>query len=248
MRQSPDDSHTLSYALVVGASGGIGEALVEQLLKSPKVQQVICTARKIQGRTTSKRQRWIEMDIEDETSVARASQQLEPNLELSLICVASGVLHGQGFAPERAWSQIDGTAMARVLAINTIGPALVAKHFLPFLDRRHRSVFCALAARIGSISDNRAGGWYSYRASKAALVMLIKTLSIELARKNPRAIALSLHPGTVVSDLSAPFLRSGKRPAFNPTDAANMLLRVIECSEPEDSGLQFAYDGTRIEA
>ena len=137
--------------------------------------------------------------------------------------------------------------MAQVLAINTIGPALIAKHLLPRLPRTRRAVFAALSARVGSIGDNRLGGWHAYRASKAALNMLVANFGIELARSHPQAIAAALHPGTVASALSAPFRQSTPdNPLFTPEQAAGHLLGVIEGLTPADSGGLFAWDGQRL--
>ena len=137
--------------------------------------------------------------------------------------------------------------METAFRVNTIGPALVAKHFLPLLASDAKSVFAALSARVGSIDDNELGGWYAYRASKAALNMVIKTLSIELARRNPRALCVGLHPGTVDSRLSKPFqggVPEGK--LFQPAAAARALLTVLDGLSSGDSGALFAWDGTRI--
>jgi NAD(P)-dependent dehydrogenase (short-subunit alcohol dehydrogenase family) len=137
--------------------------------------------------------------------------------------------------------------MARVFAVNTIGPALVAKHFLPLLPRRGRSAFAAISARVGSIGDNRLGGWHSYRASKAALNMLLRNFAIELARRAPDAVCIGLHPGTVDTALSAPF-RSRVAPdrLFTPARSAGHLLRVIEQATVADNGHVLAWDGARI--
>jgi len=139
--------------------------------------------------------------------------------------------------------------MKQVFAINTIGPALVAKHFLPLLDRNRRSVFAALSARVGSISDNRLGGWYGYRASKSALNMIIKTLAIELSRRNREAICIGLHPGTVDSRLSAPFQNNvAADKLFAPDLAATQLLEVVDQVRSEQSGRLLAWNGLEIPA
>ena len=151
------------------------------------------------------------------------------------------------FNPEKTWRSLNAAALAKAFRINTVGPALVAKHFLPLLARRRKSAFAVLSARVGSISDNRLGGWYAYRASKAALNMLIRTLSIELKRSNRDALCIALHPGTVDSRLSKPFqgnVPDGK--LFSPDVAANHLLSVIDGVDPEQSGKLFAWDGAEI--
>jgi NAD(P)-dependent dehydrogenase (short-subunit alcohol dehydrogenase family) len=135
----------------------------------------------------------------------------------------------------------------RLFAVNAIGPALVAKHFVPLLPNEDRCVFAALSARVGSITDNRLGGWYGYRASKAALNMLIKTLAIELARTRPEAICVALHPGTVDTGLSKPFQKGVASDRLFSTDStAAQLLEVIERLEPDQSGRCFAWDGAEI--
>jgi NAD(P)-dependent dehydrogenase (short-subunit alcohol dehydrogenase family) len=149
--------------------------------------------------------------------------------------------------PEKSFRAIDGAAMTQVLAVNTIGPALIAKHFLPLLPRARRAVFAALSARVGSIGDNRQGGWHAYRASKAALNMLIANFGIELARTHADAVVAALHPGTVDTGLSLPFQR-GVAPdrLFTGAVSAAHLLAVIDRLTPADSGGLFAWDGTRV--
>lgn len=153
------------------------------------------------------------------------------------------------FSPEKTWRDLSGEAMARVFATNTIAPSLIAKHFLPLLPRSGRSVFAVLSARVGSISDNRLGGWYSYRASKAALNQIIKTASIELARTRPEAICLGLHPGTVDTTLSKPFQTNVARgKLFTPQMSASYLLEVIGNAAPVQSGSLLAWDGSVVPA
>ena len=166
-----------------------------------------------------------------------------------LVLVATGVLTlTDGTGPEKTYRQLDAATMAEILAINTIGPALVAKHMLPLLRRDRRTVFAVLSARVGSISDNRLGGWHSYRASKAALNMLMKTFAIELARTHPLAVVVGLHPGTVDTALSTPFQRGVPADKlFNPQQSAQALLDVIEHSGPADSGSVFDWRGERVE-
>lgn len=156
---------------------------------------------------------------------------------------------GTSFGPEKTWRDLSAQNMAEIYAANTIAPALIAKHFLPLLPREGRSVFAVLSARVGSISDNRLGGWYSYRASKAALNQIIKTTSIELARTRPEAICLGLHPGTVDTELSKPFqanVKDGK--LFTPQISANHLLNVIGNASTNQSGTVLAWDGTQVPA
>jgi NAD(P)-dependent dehydrogenase (short-subunit alcohol dehydrogenase family) len=237
----PDQS-----AVVFGASGGIGGALVRQLAASGHFSTVYAGAR---GPLTDlpAGTRPFQFDLTDEASIAAAVSRFE--CSPTLVIVATGMLHdrSRSIAPEKSWRALDPAAMAQVLAINTIGPALIAKHMLPRLPRDRRAVFAALSARVGSIGDNRLGGWHAYRASKAALNMLIANFGIELARSHPRAIAAALHPGTVSSALSAPFRQSTPdNPLFSPAEAAEHLLSVITQLTPADSGRLFAWDGQRL--
>ncbi|WP_156841981.1 SDR family NAD(P)-dependent oxidoreductase [Novosphingobium aquimarinum] len=230
-------------AVVFGASGGVGGAFARQLAREG--WDVHAGGRSELGYAAEGIEPF-HFDYANEASIARAAEEIgrEP---LDLVFVATGILHGEGFGPEKAWSMIDGAAMAQVLAVNTIGPALVAKHFLGLLHRERRSVFAALGARVGSIGDNRLGGWHSYRASKAALVMLVKDFAIELARRNPQAIAVTLHPGTVATALSAPFQGNvADDKLFTPEFSAERLRMVIDGLTQEDSGRHFAWDGALI--
>jgi len=237
-------------AAVIGASGGIGTAMAELLAADPAVETVHAYARsgavpsgpKIQGGR---------LDLLDEDSIASAASAAatvggEP---LHLVFVATGLLHddARGLAPEKSWKALGPSAMAASFAVNTIGPALVAKHFLPRLDRERRAAFTAISARVGSISDNRLGGWYSYRASKAALNQVIKTSAIELARKNPSALCVALHPGTVDTGLSHPFQRGvPAEKLFTPDYSARAMLDVLNGLDAKRSGGLFAWDGQQI--
>lgn len=224
-------------AVVIGASGGIGAALAERLEQSGT--QVHRLSRSASGEG--------HLDLEDEDSISAAAARIGEVGPIDLVLVATGFLHGEKAGPEKDWRQLDPEMLARNFAINATGPALVAKHFLPLLPDEGRAGFAALAARVGSIGDNRLGGWYSYRASKAALVMLMRTFSVELARKKPDAFAVALHPGTVDTQLSEPFQRNvpeGK--LFTPDFSAQHLLDVLDGIGPEQSGRQFAWDGEEI--
>lgn len=232
-------------AVVIGATGGIGSALVETLLAMPKVANVEAWARS-PYRSASAKVIARTVDLEDETTLAAAAGNIPhaPNL----VIVATGVLQGQGIdRPERSWRDLDAATLARNFAINTVGPALVAKHLLPRLPRGERAVFAALSARVGSIADNRRGGWHGYRASKAALNQIVKTLSLELARSHPEAICVALHPGTVDTGLSKPFQANvPEGQLLTPQRSAAHLLGVIDTLTPADTGSHFAWDGNRI--
>jgi NAD(P)-dependent dehydrogenase (short-subunit alcohol dehydrogenase family) len=186
------------------------------------------------------------IDLRDEATIAAAAHSLG---EVDLAIVATGLLHDSDLKPEKSWSSLQPSAMARAFEINTIGPALIAKHVLPLLPRDRRAVFAALSARVGSIGDNRLGGWHSYRASKAALNQLIRCFSIELASKRPLAICVGLHPGTVDTDLSKPY-QAGvpKEKLFSPERSARQLLHVIDGLTPAQSGRVYDWSGLEIQA
>jgi NAD(P)-dependent dehydrogenase (short-subunit alcohol dehydrogenase family) len=233
-------------AVVFGAGGGIGRAVVHAIAARRAGAAVYAGTR--QGEDLAQNGAIpFAFDLNDEGSIAAAAATFVPAPDL--VIVATGVLHdaARGLAPEKSLRMLDSAAMAQLFAINTIGPALIAKHVLPRLRRDHRTVFVVLSARVGSIADNRLGGWHGYRASKAALNMLIRNFAIELARSHPHAVIVSLHPGTVDSALSAPFQR-GVTPGrlFTPDQCANHLLDVIDHLTPADSGHLYAWDGQRL--
>ena len=233
---------------VIGASGGLGRALVQQLSQTEKVAHVISLSRQ-SGDDTMESSASLYLDLESEESIEVAARRIEGDFKsLDLVIVATGILHqGAQIQPERTWRSLDAKALDRVLRVNAIGPAMVAKHFLPLLSTRNKSVFAAISARVGSIEDNYLGGWHSYRASKAALNMLIRTFSVELARKNPSAVCAALHPGTVDTSLSKPFQRNVAKDKLKaPSDSAQHLIKVIDALTPDDSGGLFAWDGQRI--
>lgn len=232
---------------VFGASGGIGAALVKAL--AARGVAVIHAGSRSGAVPRGVGVRPFRFDLTDEASIAAAAQAMR-EAPPELVIVASGVLTlPDGTGPEKSLKQIDGDAMARVFALNTIGPALVAKHLLPLLPRDRRSVFAALSARVGSISDNRLGGWHSYRASKAALNMLIRNFAIELGRTHGEAVVVGLHPGTVDTALSERFqsgLPDGQ--LTQPEVAAANLLAVLDGLRPEQSGKVFDWKGDEIPA
>ena len=235
-------------AAVIGASGGIGRAFTHLLAEDENTVAVMALSRGDAAFTSDK----VEVgtiDTDDEASIEAAAGRAKQTLGgLDLVLVATGMLHGKdGLQPEKTWRQLTPEAMLRLYRTNTVGPALVAKHFLPLLPREGRCVFAALSARVGSIGDNGLGGWHSYRASKAALNMLIRNFAIELGRKNEAAIVVGLHPGTVDSGLSKPFqggVPEGK--LFTARHSAGSMLATLDRLEGADSGGLFAYDGERL--
>lgn len=222
-------------AVVIGATGGVGGAVHRALQASGRYGVVHALSRSGTG-----------FDLENEASIAAAAAQVAVGPEPTLVFVATGVLH-HGYEPERSWRALDPDHLLRDYRINAVGPALVAKHFFPLLPRGRRAVFTALSARVGSIGDNRLGGWHSYRASKAALNMILRNLAVEAGRTHPEAVIAGLHPGTVDTGLSAPFQR-GVTPEklFTATYSAERMLSVLDGLTPSDSGGVFAWDGRRI--
>ena len=220
-------------ALVIGASGAIGSAFVRQLQADPRCGSL----------TALHRSSVPAIDYAHDDSIAEAAAALRGEGPFHLVLVATGVLHGPALAPEKRLADLDGAALATLLRTNTIGPALVLRHFGPLLDRQ-RSLLGVLSAKVGSIGDNRLGGWYGYRASKAALNMVLKTAAIELKRSHPGAVLAALHPGTVRSALSRPF--RGEEIGHEPAQAAAEMLAVLDGLQAEDSGAFVAYSGERL--
>ena len=232
-------------ALVFGASGGIGGALVRALADDPRCGAVYAAARRVIA--GGEKIHPLAFDLEDEASISIAIADASADGPLDLVLVATGLLHDEAMKPEKTFRAITPAALEKAFRINTTGPALIAKYALRELPRDRKAVFAALSARVGSISDNRLGGWHAYRASKAALNMLIRTFSIELALRYPKALCIALHPGTVDSRLSAPFqtgVPEGK--LFTPERSAEALLSVIDNLTPDQTGRLFAWDGQEI--
>lgn len=224
--------------VVLGGTGGIGSALVTALQARGETAVAL-------GRHTH-----LVLDYADPSSVAACAagvgQQLaDTGLPLSRLIVATGVLHEGAVQPERSWAHLDSAVLQRVFLVNTIGPALVMRHFLPLLPRQGRCVAAFLSARVGSIGDNALGGWYGYRASKAALNQLVHTAAIELARRNREALCVALHPGTVDTPLSQPFAKNGLQ-VRPPSVAADELLQVIDHLPAGSSGGFFDHNGLNI--
>ena len=227
-------------AVVIGASGGIGAALEAALIDEGAHTAVHGFARARGGAD--------HLDLTDEGSIAAAAARVAAGPPIALLVIATGLLHEGTQGPEKSVRDLYPAWLARQFAVNAIGPMLVFKHFLPILPRTGRPVVAALSARVGSIADNRLGGWHGYRASKAALNMAVRGAAIEAKRENDRAIVVALHPGTVDTPLSAPF-QANVRPGqlFDPARAAVQLLDVIDALKVSDSGGFFAWDGSRIE-
>ncbi len=233
--------------VVVGSSGGIGAALIEQLVASDQVARIHALSRSGRSHPSPKVAN-LTFDFTDEDSLVAAAQALQEVAPFDLILVATGLLQGEGISPEKNLRALSHEGFAKSFEINTIGPAMTAKYFVPLLRRDEKAVFAALSARVGSISDNRLGGWYAYRASKAALNMVLKTLAIEIGRRFKNQIIVGLHPGTVDTGLSKPFqgnVPEGK--LFTPEFSAEKLLNVIDGVSEDDSGNLFDWAGKQVD-
>ena len=216
-------------ALVIGNSGGVGSAVAAAL--ADRGDTVIGLSRSADG-----------LDITDEPSVATALGAMEGPFDL--VFVATGALTQGGARPEKALRDLDPQTLAAQFALNAIGPVIVLKHALRLMPREYRSVFVALSARVGSIGDNRAGGWYGYRAAKAALNQYLRTAAIEVARSHREAVVVALHPGTVATPLTRRYL--GRHPAVSPEEAAGNLLQVIDTLEPAHTGRFLDWAGKEV--
>lgn len=239
----------MSYknCIVVGASGAIGSAFVNQLASLADCESIYALSRKPQCYANPKVEALV-VDYENEASIKAAVETATGKGKLDLIIVATGVLHTSEYSPERSLRELSFEQFRSQFEVNAILPAMLAKHLLPHLHSHQRSIFAVLSARVGSVSDNRLGGWYSYRASKAALNMFVKTAAIEVSRLKPSAIVVGLHPGTVDSPLSQPFQKrvpTGK--LFTPAYSVSKMIQVLEGLKQSDSGQCFAWDGQVIE-
>ena len=232
--------------ILIGATGGIGKALLERLCNDPNVEAIYAMSRR-QPHLDHPKVKSLHIDISNENNIQKTALELEPLGPFDMVLMTTGLLHNENIGPEKSTRDMSLAAFQESFMINSIGPALTAKHFLPLLRRDSKSVFAALSARVGSISDNRLGGWYAYRAAKAALNMILKTLSIEYARKRKHMVILGLHPGTVDTDLSKPFqgnVPDGK--LFTADYCAERLLNVINDATPQRTGSLLAWDGKTV--
>ena len=247
---SPD-----SVALVQGASRGIGLAFVRELLANPDVARVFATCRRPDEATAlaalaaaDERLSILHLDVTDDESIAEAAAQAQASTDrIDLLINSAGVLHEDEMGPERNLAQVKPENLVKAFRVNALGPLLVAKSFETLLKRSPEACFASLSARVGSIGDNRLGGWYAYRSSKAALNQMTRTLAIQWRRLTHPILCVVLHPGTVATNLSAPFTGSydpGK--LFEPEQAAGQLLDVLSGLTIADTGKFFAWDGQPI--
>jgi len=240
-----------SIALVVGASRGIGLEFVRQLLASNSVDRVYATYRNPEAellKTIDTRLECLPMDITDEAQIAAAVKEIQAEasvLHTVINCV--GILHEGTMQPEKSLRHINSDQLLRYFQVNSIGAVLLAKHIQPLLKHRERAILATISAKVGSIGDNQLGGWYGYRASKAALNMLMRTAALEYKRTCPRAIVVTLHPGTTDTPLSRPFQRNvPPEKLFSVERTVKQLLQVLDQLQESDSGEFFSWDGSRL--
>ena len=220
-------------ALIFGASGGIGQAFSRFLEDKLGSENVVNVSRSFDG-----------FEISDEEKILKFSESIEGSF--NLIINATGVLQTTEEGPEKTINVVKQKSMIDMMTINAIGPALLLKNFSKKLDKTKFSVFVNLSARVGSITDNRLGGWISYRSSKAALNQIIKTSSIEINRRNKNAICVGLHPGTVKTRFTEKFQKTTE--TISPDESVKMMMKVVENLSVDDNGYCFAYDGKVIPA
>ena len=246
-----------SRALVQGASRGIGLEFVRQLLAQPTIARVFAGCRApdraaelLALAAGEPRLQLVPLDVAEEASIARAAATVAGATDrLHLVLNCAGILHGgpAALAPEKRLADVRPEALAASFAVNAAGPLLVARHFERLLAHRDRAVFASISARVGSIGDNRLGGWYAYRGAKAAQNMFTRTLAIEWARTRRNVVCVALHPGTTDTDLSRPFQANvPPEKLFSPERTVRQLLEVIDHLGPADTGRFYAWDGTEI--
>ncbi|MDZ7962087.1 MAG: SDR family NAD(P)-dependent oxidoreductase [Aulosira sp. DedQUE10] len=243
-------------ALIVGANQGIGFGFVEKLLQDERITKIYATYRQLESSSElitlasehSERLICLSLDITEESQIAEAMQTIRSQVDkLHLVVNCVGLLHEGTLQPEKSLRQINPENLLRYFQINSIGSVLLAKHLLPLFKHKERSVFASISAKIGSIGDNQLGGWYGYRASKAALNMFMRTAAIEYGRSSPKTLVVTLHPGTTDTRLSHPF--QSNVPAeklFSVERTVSQLLSVIEQLKEGDSGQFFSWDGSRL--
>lgn len=236
------DASSPAVTIVFGAGGAIGGALARRV--AAQGDSVVLAGARRALKAEAGLHPFI-FDLEDEDSLARAAEIASQMGVVRRVIIATGLLHAEGVNPEKSLRSQSAEAYQKLFAVNAQGPALIGKHFIPRLARRGRVEFAALSAKVGSIEDNRLGGWHAYRASKAALNMILKTFAIELSRINPESVVAALHPGTVRSALSAPFARDPER-LIEPDEAAERLLRVLGAIEAWQSGCLWSWNGERL--
>ena len=223
--------------VLIGSSGGIGNALKKELSLKVGSKNLICYSRNIDNK----------IDLTNEQQIYEATEELKSkNVRINILINAIGYLHDKNYFPEKKISDINNDHMLKSFKINTIAHALIIKYFSPLMVQDSTSVLACLSARVGSISDNYLGGWFSYRASKAALNQIVKSSSIEFKRKKSNIIFVCIHPGTVLTNLSNPFLNKDKNNFFTTEESAKKILNVISSLKIENSGNFLDYQGKII--
>ena len=230
---------------IIGSSGAIGRAFLDAYIADKEISNIYSISR-TEVESKDKRIIHINIDVTDEVSVKAAASQIGEN-RLDKLIVATGILHTELFGPEKSIKDIKIENFVKIFSVNAFGPALIGKYFLPLMKKDKKSIAAFLSARVGSISENKLGGWYAYRASKSALNQIIKNFSIEAKRTNPTGIIIGLQPGTVKSKLSEPFQKNVKKgKLLLPKDSVKSLIRVIESVMQNDSGKIFDWKGEEI--
>lgn len=248
--------HEYNHILIIGASQGIGLGFVKALLQNSRVAKVYATYRTLANADSlisltqehSNRLVCLEVDVTNDAQIGEKVKQIRSEIKkLHCVIYCVGILHDGRLQPEKSLRQIDSDQLLRYFQVNSIGAILLAKHLLPLLSHGERSVFASISAKIGSIGDNYLGGWYGYRASKAALNMFMRTTAIEYKRKSPHTIVVTLHPGTTDTQLSKPFQKSVSPEKLFPVErTVNQLLNVMNGLTEDDSGQFFSWDGSRL--
>ena len=230
---------------IIGSSGAIGRAFLDAYIADKEVSNIYSISR-TEVESNDERIIHINIDVTDEVSVKAAASKIGEN-RLDKLIVATGILHTELFGPEKSIKDIKIENFVKIFSVNAFGPALIGKYFLPLMKKDKKSIAAFLSARVGSISENKLGGWYAYRASKSALNQIIKNFSIESKRTNPTGIIIGLQPGTVKSKLSEPFQKNVKKgKLLLPKDSVKSLIRVIESVMQNDSGKIFDWKGEEI--
>jgi len=242
--------------LIVGASQGIGLGFVQKFLQDDRIAKIYASYRQKEladelitlKNENAEKLTYLQIDITDESQIIEAVQKIRLEVKkLNFVINCVGLLHDETLQPEKSLRQINSDNLLRYFQVNSITSVLLAKHLLPLFRHQERSIFASISAKVGSIGDNQLGGWYGYRASKAALNMFMRTVAIEYGRNSPKTIVVTLHPGTTDTRLSRPF--QGNVPAeklFSVERTVSQLLTVIQQLQPEDSGQFFSWDGNRL--
>ena len=230
--------------LIAGASGGIGKEFIKFYCDDPNVEKVFALSRKMNNVNNSKIKS-IKVDYFNEETFDNLDDILLLE-SISTIIIASGILHTDQIKPEKSIDGVDLVTLQKVFQVNVFGPTLLVKKLLPLIKKSEGVKIIFLSARVGSISDNKLGGWHSYRSSKSALNMMVNNLSIELQRINKNHIAIGIHPGTVKSKLSEPFLKNVKHNIFSPRESVELMAKVISNIDQKDSGKCLDFSGKII--